>query len=442
MPTIRIMNWNIQNLGPTKSGLKHSNYDIITAIGQLVVANQVDLLVLLEINTTSAGKAKAVMQMLQAALNHYSEEAGFANGYETGLLSPNTGREFYGFFIRDTNVLRPLPLTGPVAATQYDTLGGAFYPALAAAEFTKVDIPPGRNILDVRFPLLYPDVKLRPASRTVAAWPGPRAPCLGLFEVQGAAPANAYLPVFACHFAAAKNLATQQIRTLRFFSLLRGLAPDPPPSQPAYTPLSLQIRPAPNAPPAAHPMYQVVVTGDFNVDFFRSPKNYNPLAKQEFPSLGCPGYLPLPGSDPKYVPKNTHLVTFSDFSQRVQKATWQLAVSAYDNFFVRGSAANGGAFPPPPAAAGGGNRRVAEVRVSDVPALVMNRTLKLKDSVQHYAELDQRGFDGSTAYLTATQDFANQLAGDKGNYINLQGALIGGRLISDHLPVITDIQLA
>ena len=38
-------------------------------------------------------------------------------------------------------------------------------------------------------------------------------------------------------------------------------------------------------------------------------------------------------------------------------------------------------------------------------------------------------------------DYGRQLSGDPSHIINLTGSLVGGRLISDHLPVVWDITI-
>jgi hypothetical protein len=122
------------------------------------------------------------------------------------------------------------------------------------------------------------------------------------------------------------------------------------------------------------------------------------------------------------IEQNTHLVTPKGFNERDFHKTAALAIACYDNFFLRvkpGTTAN-----------------VTSTATSclNIPEDVRQRAVALNASVDHYAELDQRGFVQGD-YLATQQDFVRQLTGDRSHLINIRGALYGGRLISDHLPV-------
>jgi hypothetical protein len=54
--------------------------------------------------------------------------------------------------------------------------------------------------------------------------------------------------------------------------------------------------------------------------------------------------------------------------------------------------------------------------------------------VDAYKKLDKRGFI-SNQYADLATDFAKQIAGDKSHIITIAGTLVGGRLVSDHMPV-------
>ncbi len=409
MVPIRIMNWNVQNLGPTKAGITYNNFDVLKLIAKVVVDNHIDILVLLEINTTQTGTASQVMNNLRAELVSYATHKGHPHYYDTCVLSPNTGVEFYGFFIKDTTVVRPV--VGNASRFDDATL-------LTNGQFTSVLHQTGL-LADV-FPLLQPDVKQtarvpRAASTVSHSWPATRLPSLGLFEIIGTGmPENRYLPIIACHFAPAHDTAKKQIDTLQYFSLLKGL-------DGKSTPLNLTID------GVRVPMEMAVVTGDFNIDWRNPnpPKGYQGLTKDLWFS-GC-------------YPDTTHLITPGVFDSRLHKLSTDLIVNAFDNFFVKGEG-NGGRFTLPHDNAG--HRHVAANERVDVPNLLRKRQVFLRSSVKHYAQLDQRGIVGSEAYLPFLKDFKSQLAGVKSNDITLQAALIGGRLVSDHLPVFIELQLA
>jgi hypothetical protein len=96
---VSILTWNIQNYGKTKAGLD----DLVDAIAATVNAYQPDIFVLLEVNTTLNATAEYLLERLARAL--YRASGG---KYRICLRSPNTGVEYYAFFIRDTAVTRPL----------------------------------------------------------------------------------------------------------------------------------------------------------------------------------------------------------------------------------------------------------------------------------------------------------------------------------------------
>ena len=417
MPTVTVVNWNIQNYGPTKSGVHYGNRDVVQAIAKVVNDVNADIFVLLEVNTTHVATALQVCDIMRDELR--AEAANPDGEWRRYVLSPNTGLEFYAFFIRDPNYTRPLPIVGPLVAGNVPTiLGGAGQATVAAAQF---DAVPTANLRASHFPLLSPD--LQNNHGTIPLWPATRRPVLGLFWVPGASAANRLLPIVACHFAARDYLARAQFRNLRYFSLLQALAaapPPPPPPNPAPpppNPVLLNVRPPGGGGWVQHAANYYVLLGDFNVDFLSSPGSYSSIRGTPRPDLGAT----------EFVHDRTHLVTYRYFSPREYKTTASLAINAYDDIF-------GGASPAVVGVAGAG------AQVKNIPEQVRTRTLQLDASVRHYEELDQRGFT-SDEYKDVVFDYARQLAGDPSHYINLVGALVGGRLISDHLPVVWDITI-
>jgi hypothetical protein len=161
-----------------------------------------------------------------------------------------------------------------------------------------------------------------------------------------------------------------------------------------------------------------VVLGDFNVDHIDHPGSYAELTGTPAPQLGADSECGV----------RTHLVTYAQYSGRDYKTTAELAINAYDNYYFRVD----------PAAM---NIADSNAVIDNVPELVRKRDLALNASVQHYAELDKRGFKAG-GYQHIVNDYAQQIAGDRSHMINLRGSLVGGRLISDHLPVVWDITLS
>ena len=410
MVTVNLLTWNIQNLGPTKSGITYNNYDVVRAIAKQVVDAGADIFCLLELPTTQGATAAAVAGIVRTALHAYAHGLG-RNEWNTCVLSPNTGREFYAFFVRDTTFTVPLPVTGPAGPFGAPhTLGGG-YTALTAAVFTRKT---GAGVLAEHFPLLLPDLDMisyMGRNLGVPDWPAVRAPVLGLFWVPGAAAGNRLLPIWACHFAADATKAGHQLNAMRWFSLLWKLNLGAPPVQ-------LQVDRNGNGVPAAVATNEYVVTGDFNIDYLGQRWSYSPLDQPGPRRLNATGWIG----------EETHLVTYGGWS-RAMKTTGDLAVNAYDNFFTRVSAATATAVTP------------ANPTVHDVPDAVRRRRLRLGASVQHYADLDQRGFTGKHPYQDFVTNYTSQIGGDRGNDITVKGALVGGRLISDHLPVSLQITL-
>jgi hypothetical protein len=408
MPMIRLMNWNIQNFGVTKSGLKFDNYDVVKAIADVVVFEDIDIFVMLEVNTTDEATARRLTSTMLYALRE--EEGG--NFWQSAVISPNTGREFYAFFIKDVNRTIPLPLEDQIL----ERVLGPYNPIENAVFYGN---PEDYDVLDETFPLLDPDVReisLRGRNLNYPAWPATRKPALGLFAVAGATPGNELLPIVACHFAPDSDQAVHQFNRLFYFSLLNGLAPH------AWEqPVSLNVvfdRPGMRN---ITPRYWVV-TGDFNVNY--NAAAYAGLVGNNYEELGA-----LPAIvNGTLTTDDTLFMTYRTYKTARPKSTTALSVRPIDNFFIRnnpghaGSATIRGAFVP------------------DIADDVRWRRLRLNESVDHYMELDQRGLIDNP-YANVASNFAQQLT-NKTTGINYLGALVGSRLISDHLPTIVELNIA
>lgn len=172
------------------------------------------------------------------------------------------------------------------------------------------------------------------------------------------------------------------------------------------------------------PLQCVIVTGDFNIDYNKKQIFYASLEASKRAS----GQLMQIGAEVYNSSDNTLLVTPRYFNPRTMSDTEALAQSNIDNHFVATSRS---------ASFAATNYGYA---VPNIPDAIRRRNIVLGDSVAHYAELDQKGFKEGD-YQEALKNFANQLAGDKNNYINRQGALVGARLISDHLPVVIEVDI-
>lgn len=411
--TVRVMNWNIQNFGETKSGANFGNYDVIRAIAQIVRNANIDIFVMLEMNTTRPAVARSLATDMRAYLRAVS---GGGTAWRTVVLSPNTGREFYAYFVRDNTKTVPMPLQSMVGGGALPTTLGRGFGALANAIFA-ADQTSG--VAANYFPLVAPDLPDTVGATTYPSWPGVRLPSLGLFRIAGASATNAYFPIVACHYAADSNKWRQsrQVKTLRHFSLLQGLAYQ----QPTYAPVQLRVVPPAGGAPVQYTTNYWCALGDFNLDIIDDNLRYAPLMGTAAPNLGADAAI----TDPDM---NTHMVTPRGYSRRLN-TTDKLATHLYDNFFVRER-------PGTTAPVVYGNEEVI-----NIAELVRTRAVQLRASVRHYAELDKRGFEEG-GYREIVSDFNAQLAGDPSHIINVRGSLAGARLISDHLPTIYEFDIS
>ncbi len=414
--TIKILNWNVQNYGPTKANFA----DIVACMAQVVVRANPDIFVLLEVNTTDTAKAGRVCRTLMNALQAASAVAGRPNEYRTCVLSPNTGREFYAYFVRDTAYTTPLVID-EVDDELPDNIGdyGWNWGDVRFIPYT------GTYVRTDGFPLLSPDMRYR--GRQVANWTATRYPALGLFYLPFASAANQYLPLIACHFAANDFQSGNQIENLRYFSLINGTSPHATTVWPDAAPDVIWWEtPQPPPPPkifannAWRQMNYSIVCGDFNQDY---PNNaYNPVLADSF----APQYS-LGGQIANELDK-THLMTVNDFVNTNTNGwtTRDVAIQNYDNFILFNSPVGGAPF---------GNPRAVETM--DITAAVAQRELKLRQSVVHYVQLDQRGLTPESALVA----FCMDLTTPPSLPMTVQSGLTGARLLSDHLPVLLTITI-
>jgi hypothetical protein len=420
---IKIMTWNIQNFGPTKAGLAKGSFDIIDAIAKVVVDADIDLFIILEINTTNSNTARDIMSVLGSHMNRYATKNKKmpANSYSNSMLSHNTGMEFYGFIIKDTATIKPTSVAynengvakeNPEFVVSGDSTNEA---DLSNCTFTTISpskLVDGANhqVLDSKFPLFklglskertnLPPIKIDPLEK--------RYGCLAVFEIANTSPANRFLPIFPFHFNPDHSAAKRQVDKLQYFELFNGL-------KPGGTAAQTNVVASNEGVAAPHAFNMALITGDFNIDIIHpSPsKGYETLqSNMNYEAL---------------IKANTHLVTLDKYSPRTIKTTEGLAIHAYDNFFIDSQSTagvlSGQSLPP-----------------VNVPELIKNNKIRLNESVNHYAELDQRGFkNSSNSYIEPIKDYKSQLSGN--TLQNAKGTLIGARLISDHLPVTIDLTI-
>lgn len=287
MPTtVRIMNWNIEKLSVNKTGIA----GMANAIGKIIAtgynpigaaSSAPDIIIILEL---AAGSASAAMTAVSAAATLASVAlGGNVNDYTGWLISYSTGGEVYGVLIRDLNTVRPIYVTaGPTGAdgfggaaalsnldqNQFATWPGTFA-AMANAYAVALPVPalrPELPLTDI-FASNAPVGRKRKyfAGRTLAnggyaLGNGFRLPCLAMFQViGGGGPAPWHLlPILACHLGAVRGganaLARTQIEQYKDTHVAQKFQGG------GYIDLN----------GAATAVQELIVTGDFNVDFLQN----------------------------------------------------------------------------------------------------------------------------------------------------------------------------
>jgi len=414
MPTIRIVSWSIENLGPLRSGLMYGNTDIIQGIASSVSSLNADIFVLLDVSSTKDGTAAQVSGAMAAALQAESVKGGKTGEFETWVLSSNIGSEYFAFFIRDVSLTVPIPVTGTkLKPTDPPKILGGDGTAITDAIFTESN---AKGVLPHAFPYLSPDIALQGSDGTtgeVPKWNGNRRPALGLFAIPSASSSNQLLPIVACRLSDNPSLAVGQIRTFPNVSLLKFLGPSPAAPALAFTPIDLQIVSLGGQSASSKSTSYFAIAGNFNVDYMVEPEFYAPITT----NLGATA-----GTDAK-----TLLVTIDAFDPGAYKTTESLAIRAYDNVFVRSSATSSSPVV-------GQNPQK-----TDIPGLISNRTLPLNSSVRYYAELDTVGVPAPETYACLMNSFGRALAADPPENLSVQNSLIGARLVADHLPISLDL---
>ena len=413
--TVTILNWNIQNFGDTKA----SYADLVNAIAwRVVTADPMpDIFVLIELNTSKEATAEALSLKMATALNDQSKSINHRDEFKVYVLSPKTGRETYAYFIRDATRTRPLIPVDPNTDQIPAGIGGVYKDTLTSVVFMESALTGGLQLIN-GFCLYLPDIEITVSSpyetkevKARPGWPAVRVPVLGMFWC---ATAKRLLPVVACHFAAKHEDAKKQFETLKYFTLFNGMAPSgvvgsAPKGIPAVQ-VKLIGQAKTNVTPGTY-----VLTGDFNVDY----RNINEIADYAVIEGNA---APALAASVENQTHDTLLMTYGTYKAQRPKKIEDLPNRDYDNFCTRISPTAGFTVTR------------TDLSVYLTPFDIQERRMKLDQSVDAYAELDQRGFI-SNEYADLAVDFASQITGDKSIQINLTGALVGARLISDHLPV-------
>lgn len=470
MPNIRIMNWNIQQLSWDK--IRVGNMPEVLA--RVVVGANVDILVLIELKLK---QADAIMTRLAAAMDN---EVGTPGRYYW-LRSQETGKELYGFIVRDMAVIRPLGFTahaGQATGTGASPLKSLHagrwrtWPA-ALPNAAPAALPPRplMPIVDMFGTHAHPRAAQRlqfaggkgPGSNLPPTSYGSRAPCVAMFMVRGAA--TTLIPLVVCHYGAVRSgrngLGQQQIsqlRTLHISQLFRtydATANPAPPATSGYL----------DVDGVATPVRNILFTGDFNVDFLvnqagaggsLAETNHRALAElcpktqaqgsapppaaaagvAPLPAPGVPFAGPFAGPDFDAIPAQalrpavTAAGTMIDFYKPggpVPADTDGLRGAAFDNFFYGGDQAAGAVIAGGVGADSGEivdiPANIAKPPVAGAPPLAPGQ-LNLGPLRAAYASQGTKN-----ANLATRLRFGRQP-------LTVLDRWIGTRFLSDHLPVV------
>lgn len=470
MPNIRIMNWNIEQLSWNK--IRMGNMTDVLA--QTVVDQNIDILVVVEVRTT---RVTDIMQRMAISLNNL---AG-GNNYLAWFISYKTGGEFYGFFIRDLNAIRPVRITaGPGGGTTQPP-GSANYPIINLEKYT-FGVWPTNNWATNAYPVPNPHPQLplidayaapaRPRRTKKARFSGQpltqggyslgrgfRLPCLAMFMVHTGA-GDYLIPIVCCHYAAVRSgrnfLGQSQVSQLRFLHIAQ-LFDDHDSGNPTSGYIDID-----NAPVR---IQELMYTGDFNMDFQQNDWNgtnialsnrwaYNALTPTEQQGgSALPAALPAPaGPVPPvpFTPPFRNGPSTSDIEEQVLKAaattqgtilkhynplvlppnTGALKGATFDNFLFGGTQLSA------TVQINFGTGNIDAGDIIDIPANI----------VQQGAGAAMQDLDLSAiaaAYVikgTKNAAAAPNLQAAMGG-LTVNDRLIGARLLSDHLPVITDFNI-
>lgn len=276
MPNIRIMNWNIEQLSWNKVRMGN----MTDVLAQTVVAQNIDILVVVEVRSANVNN---IMETMSASLNNL---AG-GNNYLGWFISYETGGEFYGFFIRDLDVIRPVEVTAGPGGGAAQPPGSSNYPLVNLKESTfeswptndwntsAYPIPGGRPQLPLIDAYATPYRNRRAKKKAQFAGGaiaqggyslgrGFRRPCVAMFMVHSAA-VDYLIPIVCCHYAAVRGgrniLGQSQVAQLGYLHIAQLFNDyDAGGATSGYIDID----------GAAVQIQELMFTGDFNLDFLEN----------------------------------------------------------------------------------------------------------------------------------------------------------------------------
>jgi hypothetical protein len=471
---VRILNWNIQTLGPTKRRVP----GVMEAIGKVIADAQADVVIVVEL----AGSTPATsMRALSKATRAHIPPGG--HDYSAWAVSYASNGESYGLLIRDLDQVRPLRVVAGPSGREAAAAGDgplklldanrfAIWPApFPAAVNYPLGAPPSMPLVDVwaRPPQPrgkrgrdFPGRNLQQGG--YAEGRGFRLPCLMMLAVSNGAGGFSLLPVVINHFGAGDPLARAQLEGLKQVDI----------AQKFVTGRHVNVE------GNAVRVQELLLTGDFNVDFAVNSPGGSEEAKRNrrwlevltpatagagsAPGSGAPGRRVPPGKPlppapaplpPPVVgnpqPPSTLDIGDMDLKTAVTaKATFLAAWNSpppppppplpwgehiYDNFFFGGQRLQVLALPPGVLDAG------AVVQVPELADVALRpflgATWTYYTTAPKYVKPAPKLSEKTLMALGALE--FNPAIAPAG--LSRQAGLVGARWISDHLPVYIDAPL-
>jgi len=301
MPNIRVMLWNIEKLSWNKIQINGMS----RALARIIVANNCDLVILLELTQNSGTQ---IMTALRNALLLADPVRNNWFNY-VWMQSQECGGERYGFIVRDLSLIRPVEyVTNPNAPAPAGGFYGTQQTPLVNLKYVRwttwpAAFPAGpgagppalRPLVGLTSPFFDPPYMRQAAKRQKVAFAGQaaknggyalgrgsRMPCLTMFAIQGAA-ALYYVPLVCCHYAAVRSgrnfLGQQQLNQIQLLHICQMFSSPDPNAAGASVCDYLDID------GAARPVENLLLTGDWNVDFLNNDANGNHLQQTNRRSL-------------------------------------------------------------------------------------------------------------------------------------------------------------
>jgi hypothetical protein len=477
------MNWNIQQLSWNKVRVP----GMANAIARIIVGSNIDIVVIVEVTTVNLNR---IMDALTNAINALQPAP---RSY--WLTSMTTGGEHYGFIVRGINIIRPLEFAdNPNAPGRIPTEGTANAPFtdLHALNWTTwpVAFPapapqpaPARPRMGLINTFVTPENpragKIRktdfggqPTSLGgFSEGRGFRMPCLAIFVVRGPAGLT-YLPIVVCHFAAVRAgrnfLAQQQVgqfAQLHIAQLFSSWDLNNMTRNGGYLDID----------GAAVAVTNLILAGDFNINFRRNNPNGGNLSRTNYTALsnltptlgmgGSAGPAATPGAAPAVpaVPFNA----FPLAPEAAEIVAQELrAACTTEGTILRKlprlvppppPPAAPNTLPPPPANIRGGALDNFFYGGNEVNTAIVNFGAGGVDSgeiIDIPAHLEQPGAGGAPPNLAVNALQAHyaarhrKLSAHAPNLSGVNGVApaltvndrwIGARLVSDHLPIVIQI---